>query len=231
MRRLSAHTLLLFALIIMASIAAMPATLAKPNAPTTQATSNPGELTITWERIPGAQYYTVGWINWTQGRPVHEAGGDWLSLFHYSTVPGGETGYTVTGLTGGQNHHAIIRATDVSSGRFGGDYSAWSAWSPAVQPASPPPPSAPGDSSFLTPPASSGNCSEGQRLHPGQACVWPPGNFTVFAINGGDYHNWAVLHDGGSIRLLQGRATGQHVGDRTLRIQKQGNVWVITEVS
>ena len=68
MRKISAHTLLLLAVIMIASIAAMPATLAKPPAPTARATGNPGEITISWGRIQGAEYYTVGWINWTRGR-------------------------------------------------------------------------------------------------------------------------------------------------------------------
>ena len=118
----------------LAGVAATPAVLTQPAAPTARATANGGEMTISWSSIPGAQYYTIGWVNWTEGQPIHTAGGDWHSLFHYTTVRGGETTYTVKGLNGGDNHHAIIRATDVND-RFGGGYSGWSGWSPAVQPA------------------------------------------------------------------------------------------------
>ena len=130
--------LILLAAFAVAGIAATPAVLAKPVAPNIQATANGGELEITWDRIPGAQYYTVGWINWTEGKPVLDAGGDWLSLFHYTTVAGHRTSYTVKGQNGGDNHYAIIRATDVggASGRFGGGYSTWSSWSSSpAQPA------------------------------------------------------------------------------------------------
>ncbi len=122
---------ILVAALLIAGIAATPAVLSKPLAPTIEATTNGGELEITWDRIPGAQYYTVGWINWTEGKPVLDAGGDWLSLLHYTTVAGHRTSYTVKGQNGGDTHYAIIRATDVSgtSGRFGGGYSAWSDWS------------------------------------------------------------------------------------------------------
>ena len=124
--------------LLVGTIAAAPAVLSQPAAPMIEATANAEELTISWDRIPGAQYYTVGWINWTEGQPVHTAGGDWLSLFHYTTVAGDRTSYTVKGLNGGDSHFAIIRATDVAgaSGRFGGGYSTWSSWSSSsAQPA------------------------------------------------------------------------------------------------
>ena len=128
----------LVAALAVAGIAATPAVLAQPEAPSIQATQNGGELVISWNRIPGAKYYTLGWINWTEGQPVSASGGDWLSLFHYTTVAGDRTSYTVKGLNGGDNHYAIIRVTDAAgtSGRFGGGYSAWSAWSSSfAQPA------------------------------------------------------------------------------------------------
>ena len=125
----TALTLLLLILVTsIGAVAATPAVLPQPGGPTVQATSNGGEIIISWDRVPGAQYYTVGWVNWTDGKPVSDAGGDWLSLFHYTTVLASETSYTVKGLDGGDDHYAIIRATDAND-RFGGSYSEWSAWS------------------------------------------------------------------------------------------------------
>ena len=129
---------ILVATLLIAGIAATPAALAQPDGPSVQATSNGGEIVISWDRVSGAQYYTVGWVNWTKGKPVSDAGGDWLSLFHYTTVLGSETSYTVKGLEEGQDHYAIIRATDAegAADRFGGGYSQWSAWSSSsAQPA------------------------------------------------------------------------------------------------
>ena len=128
----------LTAIILIAGIAATPAQLPTPAAPTVQATGNAGEIVISWNPVPGAQYYTVGWINWTEGQQLLDAGQDWFSLFHYATVLGTETSYTVKGLDGGDNYHANVRATDVAGtvGRLGGGWSPLSAWSiPAVQPA------------------------------------------------------------------------------------------------
>ena len=129
---------ILVATLLIAGIAATPAALTQPDGPSVQATSNGGEIVISWDRVSGAQYYTVGWVNWTKGKPVSDAGGDWLSLFHYTTVLGSETSYTVKGLEEGEDHYAIIRATDAegAADRFGGGYSQWSAWSSSsVQPA------------------------------------------------------------------------------------------------
>ena len=125
---------MLLTAVIIASIAAAPAVLSKPDPPTVSATAAGGEVLISWSPVPGARYYTVGWINWTDGQPVSAAGGDWLSFFNYTTVPGNVTSYTVKGQDGGDDHYAIIRATD-DDDRFGGGYSPWSDWS--VSPAQP----------------------------------------------------------------------------------------------
>ena len=131
----TALTLMLLILVTsIGAVAATPAVLPQPGGPTVQATSNGGEIIISWDRVSGAQYYTVGWVNWTDGKPVSDAGGDWLSLFHYTTVLATETSYTVKGLYGGDDHYAIIRATDTND-RFGGSYSEWSAWSSVSGPA------------------------------------------------------------------------------------------------
>ena len=127
----------LFAIIIVASISASPAQLAKPGAPTASATANGGEIIISWNAVPGAQYYTVGWVNWTDAKPLSDAGQDWLSQFNYTTVPGSATSHTVKGLDGGDDHSALIRATDVpgAEARFGGGWSRFSDSSAPVQPA------------------------------------------------------------------------------------------------
>ena len=240
MRRLSIHTLLLLAAIMVASIAAMPATLAKPAAPTASATGNPGEMTISWDRVQGAQYYTVGWINWTQGQRLYDADQDWQSLFHYTTVVGSRTSYTVSGLSGGDNHHSIIRATDEAGGRFGGGYSEWSDWSSAVQPASLPPPPAPGDANTVTlsRPSTAPDCRVGQRLSAGQSCKLILGSADVdrfFSVHsGGSLDRAAVVWVAfGDITVLwpwPNRGWSHSEGDQRFRIQFDNEAWVIREL-
>ena len=232
----------LLAIIITASIAAAPATLATPGAPTAQATANGGEMTISWNQVPGAQYYTVGWVNWTDAKPISDAGEDWLSQFYYTTVLGSETSYTVKGLDGGDDHYAIVRATDIegAAGRFGGGWSMFSAWSLPVQPADFTESSSQPTSEEATipgRPTASAECYVGQQLTPGQSC-WFSDTYEnpdpVFAVtNGGPYHGYGQwwFSDGFSFD-----STGSHAYlwtidsvDHIFEVTRQDSVWVVEQ--
>ena len=125
---LAVATLLLAAVAVVLAIGAAPATLAKPGAPTATATGNAGELLIEWHPVAGAKYYTVGWIN-LEDYASAKAAGDWLSAFHYATIPATRTSYAVTGLKPGEEYHAVAAAR---VNRYGGE-PVWSEWSPKVQ--------------------------------------------------------------------------------------------------
>ena len=57
-------TLLALAVIMLVTgIAATPAALAKPSQPTVSATTGAGELQVSWNSVPSAQHYTVGYAN------------------------------------------------------------------------------------------------------------------------------------------------------------------------
>ena len=115
-------------LLAIISIAAAPAVLATPNAPTAAATSNAGEIVASWQSVAGAQFYTVGWINRNDYQQIGSSG-DWLSAFHYATIPASRTSYTVNGLKAGEEYWTIIGARTT---RVGGDSPSWSAWSGLV---------------------------------------------------------------------------------------------------
>ena len=115
-------------LLAIISIAAAPAVLATPNAPTAAATSNAGEIVASWQSVAGAQFYTVGWINRNDYQQIGSSG-DWLSAFHYATIPASRTSYTVNGLKAGEEYWTIIGARTT---RVGGDSPTWSAWSGLV---------------------------------------------------------------------------------------------------
>ena len=51
--------LLLIATICFSGIAAMPAVLPTPSAPTAVATANAGEIRVSWQSVADAQFYTV----------------------------------------------------------------------------------------------------------------------------------------------------------------------------
>lgn len=169
--------IVLIATLLVAGIAATPAQLAPPAAPAVQATGNSGEIVISWNQVPGAQYYTVGWVNWTAAKPLSDAGQDWLSLFHYTTVPGNLTSYTVKGLTAGDDHYGIIRATDEagSAGRFGGGYSQFSSWS-----SSPAQPAGQHGDGFC--PITGLPLPEGGYLGVGETVTWTDATFTLDSV-------------------------------------------------
>ncbi len=80
----STRIVLLLALtfvLLIASIAAMPAAAVPPNQPTVVATANGGELHATWDVAAGARFYTIGWVNLEEYHRMRNAGRDWLDAF------------------------------------------------------------------------------------------------------------------------------------------------------
>ena len=110
-------------ILLTASIAAKPATLAKSNAPTVVPTGNQGELDVSWNHVPGAQFYTIGWINKEEFQLMLSAGRDWLDAFHYATVGSAYNSHTVSGLKPVGEYCVIIGAQTY---RFGGAVPSWS---------------------------------------------------------------------------------------------------------
>ena len=120
--------LMLLALLLVAGVAAMPGALPKPETPTAAATGNAGEISVSWQPVAGAQFYVVGWINRSDYNRIGSSG-DWLSAFHYATVPSSRTSYTVSGLKAGEAYWTIVGAR---ADRFHGGPVSWSEWSTPV---------------------------------------------------------------------------------------------------
>ena len=113
------------AVILVGSVAAAPAAPAKPNTPTAAATADAGELQVSWDSAAGAQFYTVGWINRNDYIEIGSSG-DWLSAFHYATIPASRTSYDISGLKTGEEYWTIVGAR---TSRSGGEAPVWSSWS------------------------------------------------------------------------------------------------------
>ncbi len=90
--------LVLVATLLIAGIAATPATLMAPEQPTVTATDNPGELQVSWNQVPGAQHYTVGYASPDEMNRMADAGRNGLDAFYYVTVEATNTSHTFTGL-------------------------------------------------------------------------------------------------------------------------------------
>ena len=41
-------------------------------------TGNPGEVRISWDAVPNAAYYRIGWVAYSDVEPIIASGGDWL---------------------------------------------------------------------------------------------------------------------------------------------------------
>ncbi|MYC35196.1 MAG: hypothetical protein F4X64_18775 [Chloroflexi bacterium] len=90
--------IVLVAIMLVAGIAATPAQLAAPGQPTVVATANAGELQMSWNPVPGAQHYTVGYASPDEMDRMAAAGRNRLDAFYYATIGAENTSHTFTGL-------------------------------------------------------------------------------------------------------------------------------------
>ena len=120
----------LVATLLTAGVAAMPATLSSPTLPTVMATANPGELLITWDAVPDAQHYTIGYANLDELEQMTEAGRSALDAFYYVTIGAAHTVHTLNGLEPGIDYYVLVGA---QTKRFGADDLVWGPWSSAVR--------------------------------------------------------------------------------------------------
>ena len=89
--------------------------------------SQPGEVIISWDAVPEATHYRIGYVNMETDYPLAKASrtGNWLEAFVYVdveaqnfTVVGGRTEYTVRRLGQGVRHAFTVRTSDNVDGAF-----------------------------------------------------------------------------------------------------------------
>ena len=67
--------------------------------------SNPGQVIITWDAVPEATYYRIGYVNMDSDYKDAKAVGDWKEAFLYVDVANrGQRSYTIKRLEQGANH-------------------------------------------------------------------------------------------------------------------------------
>ena len=75
--------------------------------------SNPGEVVISWDAVPAATHYRIGYVNMVQDYPLAKASvtGEWIEAFVYVdvnarnfTVSGGRVEYNLRRLAQGDRH-------------------------------------------------------------------------------------------------------------------------------
>ena len=85
--------------------------------------ANPGEVIISWDAVPQATYYRIGYVNMETDYPLAEASttGEWIEAFVYVdvnslnfTVNGGRVEYTVRRMAPGVRHaFTVLTSNDV----------------------------------------------------------------------------------------------------------------------
>ena len=91
--------------------------LVAPSNVVAQNTGNPGEVRISWDTVPDAAYYRIGWVAYSDVEPIIASGGDWLEHFAFIDIENrDQTEHTVTRLTPGVQYAFIMASND---GRYG----------------------------------------------------------------------------------------------------------------
>ena len=109
-------------------------------APATHASLGSTAINLTWDPVPGAAYYRIGWVVYEDVAPIIAAGGDWLEHFAFIDIQNrGQTARAIGRLTPGLQYAFIVAGND---GRYGTPQwppaSAWQFMTPGVvQPTGP----------------------------------------------------------------------------------------------
>ena len=91
--------------------------LVAPGNVAAQNTGNPGEVRISWDAVPGAAYYRIGWVAYSDVQPIIAGGGDWLERFAFIDIQNrDQTQHTITRLTPGVQYAFIVAS---NSDRYG----------------------------------------------------------------------------------------------------------------
>lgn len=95
---------------------------------------NPGEAIISWDTVPQATHYRIGYVNMVRDYPIAKssATGEWLEAFLYAdvnarnfSVVNGRVNYTIRGLCQNTRHAVtVLTSSDVTNTieQFGGQY-------------------------------------------------------------------------------------------------------------
>ena len=70
---------------------------------------NPGEAIVSWDAVPAAAYYRVGWVSLPNYEAVTDAGRDWREAFYFVDLKNaGQTSFTVSRLEPGAQHVFMV---------------------------------------------------------------------------------------------------------------------------
>ena len=101
---------------------------------------NPGEVVISWDAVPAATHYRIGYVNMVQDYPLAKASvtGEWIEAFVYVdvnarnfTVSGGRAQYGIRRLAQGDRHaFTVLTSSNFVDTGGGGSVSSEFSWPP-----------------------------------------------------------------------------------------------------
>ena len=83
--------------------------------------ANAGEVVLSWDAVPDATYYRIGYVNMVKDYPLATASntGEWIEAFVYVDVnalnvpaAGGRSSYTLRRLVPGDRHAFTVLTSD-----------------------------------------------------------------------------------------------------------------------
>lgn len=101
---------------------------------------NPGEVVVSWDAVPEATHYRIGYVNMVTGYPLAKSSvtGDWINAFIYVDenarniqVSNGRAEYTIRRLDQGVRHaFTVLTSSNFVDTGGGGSVSSTFAWPP-----------------------------------------------------------------------------------------------------
>ena len=103
-----------------------------PKAVTAANGSIPGRVVVSWDAVPDAAFYRIGWVAMEDYNALPDQS-LWLEIFRFVDIGNrGQTSYTITRLTPGIEYSFIVATNDT---RYGAP--AWSSWATLTLTAAP----------------------------------------------------------------------------------------------
>ena len=106
--------------VVVGSIAPVAAEENPPQVTNVQVTDghSPGDVIVTWEAVPEAAYYRIGYVNIERDYATAEANGDWMEAIFYVDVSNrGQSAHTVPGLEPGAYHAFAVLTNNSRHGQ------------------------------------------------------------------------------------------------------------------
>ena len=216
-------TVLLLMAIFAGAVSAQDAPLPAPTGVAAANGNAVGEAIVSWNAVPGAAFYRIGWVAFPDYQATVSEGRDWLEAFHFLDAANtGQTQWTLSRLSPGVPYYFIVASNDARNGTP--QYGNWSeriTLTPALTP-TPTPTPAPAPSAASCLPVQSIGTFTGSGNDAGNVLYLAAGQYRVTAHQTGKSNYIVDLIPTFSISILAEQLLVNVIGterdDRTFSI-------------